>query len=235
MVTSTRPSSKWLEEKLASVPASKTVALIVDEAEVREQKLNCLSHLDSSKEFRQDLTLAKCVWIYTNDEAMRRILLIQYKATEARDGASDEQKKMAQLLNMRTLACTVVAALQARKTNDVEVIASSAIDADSLSAFMTGFDLTNYEWSQRGEVKLDEKKETEKDVDERLSKKSKSIDNFTFSHENDLSQNAACVYNKITADATKFARDLAQTRASHANPAWMEKQIRDLITAEKCE
>ena len=189
--TETRPTSKWLEAKLASVPTSKTVALIVDKDEVRQQKLNCLSHLDGSKEFRQDLTLSKCVWIYSNDEAMRRILLIQYSATGVNDDATDEQKKMVQMKTMRDLSITVVGALQALKVSDVEVIASSAIDADSLSAFMTGFDLTNYEWSQRGELKEDENKksEQEEEVDERTNRKVKSIDHFTFHHEKDLSQN----------------------------------------------
>ena len=58
---------------------------------------------------------------------------------------------------MRDLAVNAVGQLKARKVSDVEVIASSSIDADSLSAFITGFDLSNYEWSQRGDVKEDEK------------------------------------------------------------------------------
>ena len=221
--TETRPSSKWLDEKLASVAASKTVALIVDENEVSQRKLNCLSHLDGSKEFRQDLTLAKSAWIYSNDAAMRRILLVQYKATEVKDGATDDQRKMAQLKTMRDLSVVAVGELKARKVSDVEVIATSAIDADSLSAFITGFDLSNYEWSQRGEVEEDEKSD-EKDVDQRIKRRSgKALNSFTFSHEQDLTQNQSCAYNKITTEATKFARDLANTRASHANPAWMEK------------
>ena len=125
---------------------------------------------------------------------------------------------------MRALSVNAVSQLQARKVSDVEVIASSHIDADSLAAFMTGFDLSNYEWSQKGDVEEDEKKaEDEKDVDERTKRKRKSIDSFTFSHEQDLSQNDACVYSSITSEATKYARDLANTRASDATPAWMEQ------------
>ena len=68
--------SQWLEKRLSAVPASKTVALLVDEDEVKNQSLACLSHVHGSKEFRQDLTLSKSAWIYTNDAAMRRCLLV---------------------------------------------------------------------------------------------------------------------------------------------------------------
>ena len=47
---------------------------------------------------------------------------------------------------MRELAAHTVAQLQARKVSDVEVIASSKINADALGAFITSFDLSNYEW-----------------------------------------------------------------------------------------
>ena len=70
---------------------------------------------------------------------------------------------MAQLKTMRDLSVVAVGELKARKVSDVEVIATSAIDADSLSAFITGFELSNYEWSQRGEV--EDEKNDEKDVD----------------------------------------------------------------------
>ena len=140
---------------------------------------------------------------------------------------------MTQLQTMRDLSVVAVGELKARKVSDVEVIATSAIDADSLSAFITGFDLSNYEWSQRGE--LEDEKNDEKDIDQRIKRRSgKALDSFNFSHEQDLTQNQSCAYNVITTEATKFARDLANTRASHANPAWMEKQIRDMVTKQNC-
>ena len=61
------------------MPANKTVALLVDQQEVRDQKLDCLSHMSGSKHFRQDLTLNKSAWIYTNDDSMRRCLVVQRK------------------------------------------------------------------------------------------------------------------------------------------------------------
>ena len=70
---------------------------------------------------------------------------------------------MAQLKTMRDLSVVAVGELKARKVSDVEVIATSAIDTDSLSAFITGFELSNYEWSQRGEV--EDENNDEKDVD----------------------------------------------------------------------
>ena len=104
-------TSQWLDKKLASVPSNKTVAILVDENDVKEQKLDCLKHLYGSKEFLQDLTLSKSAWIYTNDAAMRRCLVIQHKAAEVKDGQTDEQKRIAQGKTMRGLAVNAVSAL----------------------------------------------------------------------------------------------------------------------------
>jgi len=92
---------------------------------------------------------------------------------------------------MRELAAHTVAQLQARKVSDVEVIASSKINADALGAFITSFDLSNYEWKQRGDVEEDEKdaEKGEEEVDERTKRKEKTLDNFTISHEQDLGKN----------------------------------------------
>ena len=84
MVQASETSSKWLHDRLAAVPASKTVALLVDHSEVQEQSLDCLSHVHGSKDFRDDLTLNKSAWIYTSDESKRRCLLIQYKEGKAK-------------------------------------------------------------------------------------------------------------------------------------------------------
>ena len=217
--------SQWLEKRLASVPASKTVALLVDEDEVKNQSLACLSHVHSSKEFRQDLALQKSAWIYTNDAAMRRCLLIQHKLPKGKDDQSEEDRQIAEMKAMRELAVHTVGKLQALKVSDVEVIASSKIKADSLGTFINSFDLSNYEYKEKGDVE-DEKKDEEDDteeVDERTKRKEKLLDNFTVSHEEDLEKNENCVYNRITAEATKYARDLANTRGTQADPAWMEQ------------
>ena len=63
-----RMFSKWLHDRLARVPATKTVALLVDHSEVKSQSLDCLSHVHSSEHWRHDLTLNKSAWIYTKDE-----------------------------------------------------------------------------------------------------------------------------------------------------------------------
>ena len=124
---------------------------------------------------------------------------------------------------MRSLAVHTVGQLQARKVSDVEVIASSKISADALGQFINSFDLSNYEWKQKGDIKEEEKEEKDsEEVDERTKRKEKTMDSFTISHEEDLSKNETCVYNTITAEATKYCRGLANTRGSEADPAWME-------------
>ena len=74
--SSRRLFSKWLHTRLAQVPANKTVALLVDHSEVKNGELSCLEHLHGSEHFRQDLSLNKSAWFYTNDAQMRRCLLI---------------------------------------------------------------------------------------------------------------------------------------------------------------
>ena len=102
---------------------------------------------------------------------------------------------------MRSLAVHTVGQLQARKVSDVEVIASSKINADALGQFIKSFDLSNYEWKQIGDIKEEEKEEKDsEEVDERTKRKEKTMDSFTISHEEDLSKNETCVYNTITAE-----------------------------------
>ena len=131
---------------------------------------------------------------------------------------------MATHKTMRELAVHTVAQLQARKVSEVEVIASSKIKADSLGTFANSFDLTNYEYREKGDTVEDEKDEdkNEQEFDERTKRKEKTLDNFTISHEDGLENNEVFVYNKVTAEATNYARGLANTRGSHADPAWME-------------
>ena len=91
---------------------------------------------------------------------------------------------IAQSKTMRALAVNAVSQLQARKVSDVEVIASSKIDATALGAFITGFDLSNYDWSRKGNVEEEDKpKESEDEVDERTKRKAKALDSFVISHE----------------------------------------------------
>ena len=133
---------------------------------------------------------------------------------------------------MRELAAHSVGQLQARKVSDVEVIASSKIDPTMLATFYQSFQLSNYEWSQKGDVEdLDEKKddEEEEEVDERTKRKTKTIDSFMIEHESDLTKEESFKFGKASAEATIFARDLSNTRGSEATPCWMEAQIQNML------
>mmetsp|Transcript_7237 Transcript_7237/g.10140 ORF Transcript_7237/g.10140 Transcript_7237/m.10140 type:complete len:179 (-) Transcript_7237:819-1355(-) len=139
---------------------------------------------------------------------------------------------------MRELGAHAVGQLQARKVSDVEVIASGAIEPSLLATFHHSFMLSNYEWSQKGDVEdEDEKKDdTEEEVDERTKRKQKTLDSFTIEHEADPA--AGCEdynFSLRSAEATNFARNLANTRGSEANPGWMETQITDLLAAKSCD
>lgn len=88
--------------------------------------------------------------------------------------------------------------------------------------------LSNYEWSRKGNVDDDEKKEDEEeeDVDERTKRKSKTIDSFSIDHEAEPTNSEDYAFSLRSAEATIFARDLANTRGSEATPCWMEAQVR---------
>ena len=95
---------------------------------------------------------------------------------------------------------------------------------EHLATFHNSFLLSNYEWSKKGDVKEDEdeKKDDDEEVDERTKRKSKLLDSFTIEHEQDLSAIADYAASVATAEATVFARNLANTRGSEATPCWME-------------
>jgi len=117
------------------------------------------------------------------------------------------------------------------KSADVEVIASSKITADSLGTFFNSMHLTNYEWSLKSD-KPDEDKEDKKDeedLDERTKRTSKKIDTIEISHEQELSTLDSFLHQKVSAEATCFARDMANTRGSVATPQWMEERVTELL------
>ena len=111
------------------------------------------------------------------------------------------------------------------------MLASSKIDPTHLATFHHSFLLSNYEWSQKGNVEEDEKKEDdEEEVDLRTKRKAKTFDSFTISHEDDLTKVSDYRFKKACAEATVFARDMANTRGSEATPCWMEDRVRELLT-----
>lgn len=94
-----------------------------------------------------------------------------------------------------------------------------------LATFHNSFLLSNYEWSKKGDVKdddEDEKKDEEEEVDERTKRKAKTLDSFTIAHESETESLDEYAFSLRSAEATVFARDLANTRGSEATPEWME-------------
>ena len=88
---------------------------------------------------------------------------------------------------MRDLGVKAAGQFQAKKANEVEIIASGDIEVDLMGSFMNGFDLSNYEYFERGSVE-DEKKDDEEEVDERTKRKHKTIDDVVVHHEHDVSK-----------------------------------------------
>jgi len=121
------------------------------------------------------------------------------------------------------MAC---AQLQAKKSADVEVICSDKIDPEHLGIFHNSFHLTNYEWSIKDDSKKDAEDEKDKEddepKDERLDRKSKLVDSVEITHEKGIAHDS---YEKqmIMAEATTFARNLANVRGSVATPCFMEQ------------
>ena len=65
----------------------------------------------------------------------------------------------------------------------------------------------------------------EEEVDERTKRKVKTLDSFSIEHEEDYQSSDDFAFNKACAEATIFARNLANTRGSEATPCWMEAQV----------
>jgi len=96
--------------------------------------------------------------------------------------------------------------------------------------------LTNYEWTKKGNVEEDEKEEDgDEEVDERTKRKSKVLDSFTIEHEADPANTEDYAFSLRSAEATIFARNLANTRGSEATPCWMEAQVKQLLADKPCD
>lgn len=127
---------------------------------------------------------------------------------------------------MRTLGATACVQLQSKKVSDVEIIASSKIDAELLGVFHNSFYLSNYEWTRKTSPKTEDTKTEGEEVDERTKKVNKKIDNFSISHEKSFQDSDAFKFYDAIAKATEFGRNLANERGSVADPAWMEAQVK---------
>ena len=60
----------------------------------------------------------------------------------------------------------------------------------------------------------------------------KTIDSFSIEHEQDYQSLEEFAFNKASAEATIFARNLANTRGSEATPCWMEARVSELLAAK---
>jgi leucyl aminopeptidase len=211
-----------MEKRLLAAAPAKTVALMVTEADVKSDNLpSQLSAFTRSAEFKADLTMSQSAWAYTNDDLARRVLLLQYKAEK--DGNS--------ALAMRKLGALAATQLQAKKVNDVELIASASLDKDLMGVFHNSFALSNYEYTE----KTAPEKSEEEVTDERLNKWRKTIDSFEVSHESLDKEGEEFKFQAACVRATEFARNLANVRGSEADPTFVEEYITDLLDAHSLD
>ena len=132
-------TGSWVVKRLSEIHATggdKTVAVVVTKKEVKEASANVafLGHLAKSKEFRQDLNLTNAYWHY-HQESLRRVLLIQVTEVNKQE--------------LRKAGVKTAQELQAKKSDNAEVIVSDAIDAELLGIFANSFYLTNYEFTMK--------------------------------------------------------------------------------------
>ena len=123
---------------------------------------------------------------------------------------------------MRELGAMTCAQLQGKKSVDVEIIASQKIPAESLGAFWNSFHLSNYDWNLKSNIKDEAKKDEDEEGDERTKRTSKLIDSFELTHETNLDSINAFRRHKALAQATMFARNIANVRANPADPDYIE-------------
>lgn len=112
---------------------------------------------------------------------------------------------------------------------------SDKIDKDLQGIFANSFQLSNYEFTQKTapEVEKDaeEKALKEADYDCRSKKHGKVISkvSITTSNQRSVLDDPSNQFWVASAKATKYARDLTNTRGSIATPDYMEDQVRKLI------
>ena len=166
-------------------------------------------------------------WFYTQ-ETQRRCLLLQYSSKP--DAKPDDIKKA-----MRGLGAKAATELQGKKCDDIEILFSDKIDKDLQGIFANSFQLSNYEFTQKTapEVEKDaeDKALKEADYDSRSKKHGKVISkvSITTSNQRSVLDDPSNQFWVASAKATKYARDLTNTRGSIATPDYMEDQVRKLI------
>ena len=214
----------WLTERIHHLHSSTdaTVAIVVSKSELKD--LTLLGLLATSKDFIQDLNMTNSYWFY-EPTSMKRCLLLQYAPKQ--DAKPIEQKS-----TMKSLANKAVTELQAKKCSNVEVlIASSINDQELLGIFLHSFYLTNYEYSFKTQPKKEPKEQLE-DYDPREEKYRKKIDQWVIrggEKGDNLLETEELKFWMVAAKATEYCRDLANTRATIADPDYMETKVRELV------
>ena len=108
------------------------------------------------------------------------------------------------------------------KVSDVEVIVSSKIDAEQLGIFYNSMHLSNYKFTLKSGLKDENSEKEEHESDARTKRTKQTLDSITVSHEKELESVSNFKFYKHCAEATTFARNLSNTRATPATPKWME-------------
>eukprot|EP00347_Sterkiella_histriomuscorum_P020665 403336937 len=224
-------STTWLKERLAHAHknSNSTVALVVEKSELAELGESVFGHLAKSKEFKQDLSMNKSVWVYS-PETLKRLLIVQH--TQPKPQGDKPVKPEDVKAAVRQLAVKTVQELQSKKADDVQVIISEKIEKDHLGIFANAFYLSNYEFTKKTvpPQKEDEKKD-EEEVDERTKKYTKAITNYQFLHPQFTEVQGQSDFKlwQALACATELARNLANTRGSIATPEYMEMHVKKVI------
>lgn len=171
--------------------------------------------------------MSSSYWFYSPD-THKRTLLLQYSVKP--DAKPDDAKK-----TIRSLGVKAAQELHAKKCDDVEIIFSDKIEQDLHGIFANSFHLTNYEFSLRTAPEVDQeaekKAQSEADYDSRGKKYLKVIQNVDISNSSKQGYKDDFDYKfwVTSAKATKYARDLTNTRGTVATPEYMEERVRELI------
>jgi leucyl aminopeptidase len=116
------------------------------------------------------------------------------------------------------------------------LVSSKVVDKDLLGIFENSLHLCNYENSHKKpyeEPEKDESKEAdeeEEEKDPRTTRVNKKIDNINIvTEDKEAYESEHNKFQRVSAQATELARDLANTRGSVATPCFMEDAIRKLV------
>lgn len=164
-------SNAWLIKKIEEVQKSnpeKTISIVAHQSEVKDGQLDGVlpKGLSQCKDFRQDLNMGGAYWFYNS----KRMLLLQ-KSKDKEDAKEADIRQ-----SYRKLGTTACAALQQKKTADVEFLVTSKVaESNMLGIFENSFYLSNYENSHKSsppseEAADGEKKPEEEDKDERTKR-----------------------------------------------------------------